>query len=312
MKKFSGFNKPSSNYSKLPHEFMNLMSEMSSMSELKVVLYILRHTWGYGDETKKITIDEFCKGRKQRNKTTGEISRIDNGTGLSEQGVRDGIQKAIEDGFIVVSVDSSDSARIKKYYSLNMADSEFEEIVDEEPQDLEVKDLEPEVKDLDPRGLNSVPPSEKETNKETKEKKARTKKVKFTEQELKQMDDKVNYIISSSLVADKVEIYDKRSMIPPELWVYADLYVKLTGQTPKKSNLSDWLHTFQNWLADSVTESHIERAWNIINHVFVVRPASLNNTINKIQGDDRLLEASKNSTPPEEGGEIGDYIDYGS
>ena len=150
---FRGFRQRQSNYSELPHEFIDLLPSIKAATELKVVIYILRHTWGFQefDRPKKITIDEFMYGRKRE-----DGSRMDGGTGLSEQGVRDGIAKALEHNYIVVTVDSSDKARIEKAYMLN-----FAEVKDLDPQTLEVKSLDPKSFDLYPP--NFRPRSEKET-----------------------------------------------------------------------------------------------------------------------------------------------------
>ncbi len=145
---FVGFNPPTENYSKLPHEFIAAFHLINSLSEMKVVMYVLRHTWGFRDNEKKITIDEFMNGRKLRDRT-----RMDKGTGLSEQSVRNGIEQAIKDGFLEVEIDDHDKARIKKYYSLKMFDD----------QPSGYKSHKPEVKELDPRGLKDIPRTEKET-----------------------------------------------------------------------------------------------------------------------------------------------------
>jgi len=124
LEKFSGFPQPEQNFSKLPHVFIDLLSEIDSLAELKVTLYVLRHTWGFSeyDKPKKITTDEFEHGRKKR-----DGSRMDNGTGLSTNSVRAGLEKAVERGTLTVEVDESDKARIEKRYCLNMRDdSNFE------------------------------------------------------------------------------------------------------------------------------------------------------------------------------------------
>ena len=112
-------------YTRLPHELIDEMHKMSDC-ELRVVLYIFRHTWGFQEidneiskkklgRGKKLTIDEFMKGRKYAD---GE--RIDDGTGLSDRGVKNGIAQAIEHGYILCEVDDSDKARIRKYYSIKV------------------------------------------------------------------------------------------------------------------------------------------------------------------------------------------------
>jgi hypothetical protein len=113
---FSGFSEPSENWSKLPHQFIEALPILSSESEIKVVLYVLRHTWGYGDTEKKITLNEFSTGRRRR-----DGSRIDNGTGQSINAIKDGLRRAIEHGFIECETDDSDKARSKTYYWLKMS-----------------------------------------------------------------------------------------------------------------------------------------------------------------------------------------------
>lgn len=117
-KKFSGFTPPVSNYFRMPNEWINICAEIKSLAELKIIQYVLRHTWGfheYDGKPKPITIDEFMHGKKRK-----DGSRIDNGTGLSDRGVKDGIALAIGDGYLICEVDDSDKARIKKSYSLKI------------------------------------------------------------------------------------------------------------------------------------------------------------------------------------------------
>lgn len=119
MSKFNGFTKPEQNYSKLPHDFVDRLSEIETVAELKVVLYVLRHTWGFSefDKPKKMTYDEIANGRKRKDGT-----RIDGGTGLSVNSIHAGAEKAVEHGFLTIETDESDKARIEKWYCLNMAD----------------------------------------------------------------------------------------------------------------------------------------------------------------------------------------------
>ena len=69
MTTFQGFEEPRENWSKLPHDFINVLPLIETIGEMKVILYILRHTWGFHDEDKKITIDEFEHGRKRKDQT---------------------------------------------------------------------------------------------------------------------------------------------------------------------------------------------------------------------------------------------------
>lgn len=116
---FPGFWHPNDNegYSKMPHELIDRLDKIDSLSELKIILYIMRHTWGFQEfeRGKKITTEEFMHGRKR-----SDGSRMDNGTGLSDWGVKDGIAKAIKHGYILCTVDDRDKGRIKKYYKINI------------------------------------------------------------------------------------------------------------------------------------------------------------------------------------------------
>lgn len=154
---FRGFRQPKANYSKLPHQFISLLPEINSLAEMKVLLYLLRHTWGFKEygTKKRITIDEFVHGRKR-----SDGNRYDAGTGLSEQGVRDGLAKALAHKFIVMDVDDRDKARVKKFYGLNIARAKD---LEAGVQTLDPQTFEVEVKSLDPNPQNFVPRSEKET-----------------------------------------------------------------------------------------------------------------------------------------------------
>jgi DNA-binding PadR family transcriptional regulator len=156
---FAGFDEPTANYSKLPHAMIDALPQVETVGEMKVILYILRHTWGFQDDQKRITIDEFQNGRKRRDGT-----RLDSGTGLNRGTIMDGLKRAEAHGFIGVEVDDRDLGRIKKYYRLRMRGDEGAEDHTPEPEKHTA-----EVQKLDPRGMKTIPRSEKETvEKETK------------------------------------------------------------------------------------------------------------------------------------------------
>ena len=134
VEKFEGFTPPVSNYFRMPNEWIDICADIKSLAELKIIQYVLRHTWGwheYDGKPKKITLDEFMHGRKRDDGT-----RMDKGTGLSDRGVKDGVALAIEDGYLVCEVDDSDKARIKKSYSLRLL-----------PQNSDRKNLPPKQSD---------------------------------------------------------------------------------------------------------------------------------------------------------------------
>ena len=128
---FPGFNTSFKGYSQLPNEWLDeIISQIDNIAELKVVLYIYRHTWGYQekkinpddpakhDEIKRITTDEFMHGRKKADGT-----RMDRGTGLSNRSVIDGLRNAVKHGYILETVDDRDKGRVVKSYALNMLKS---------------------------------------------------------------------------------------------------------------------------------------------------------------------------------------------
>ncbi len=114
---YEGFSKPEANFFRLPNEWTDITAQVTSLAEMKLVEYVLRHTWGYSeyDIVKKITTDEFMHGRKGK-----DGNRIDHGTGLSNKSVIEGLHKAVQHGLLEVETDDSDKARIKKYYKLKM------------------------------------------------------------------------------------------------------------------------------------------------------------------------------------------------
>ena len=128
--KFKGFIIPKTNYFRLPNDWLDMIRGMP-LCEERIILYVLRHTWGYNgqeEKPKRISIDEFMNGRKKKN---GD--RIDGGLGLSSNSVREGVRLAVEHGYLKVEEKGHDRARIQRFYSLvltedtpNFRDSKFE------------------------------------------------------------------------------------------------------------------------------------------------------------------------------------------
>ena len=115
---FTGFEWPKANWSRLPHRLIELLPEFSTKAELAVVLYILRHTWGFQEfeKAERLTLDEFENGR-----VFSQAGRIDEGVGMSRNAIREDLRRAEEHGFIEVEVDDDDPARVRKAYRLRMA-----------------------------------------------------------------------------------------------------------------------------------------------------------------------------------------------
>lgn len=115
--RFSGFRRPEQNWFRMPSNWTDITAGITSLAELKVVEYVLKHTWGYQEYeiTKKITIDEFMNGRRRKDGT-----RLDLGTGLSKPSVVAGLKSAVANGYLIEEKDETDRARIKKYFRLRM------------------------------------------------------------------------------------------------------------------------------------------------------------------------------------------------
>src|SRR5436309_12621942 len=160
---FEGFNKPEANFFRLPNEWTDITARITSLAELKLVEYVLKHTWGYSefDMVKKITTDEFMSGRKKKN---GE--RIDTGTGLSKPSVIEGLTSAVKHGLLEVEIDDSDKARIKKSYKLKMRTPIEEPEPDEQEAQADVKKLYTRVKNVNSSGKPSLQRSEKTLKKD--------------------------------------------------------------------------------------------------------------------------------------------------
>lgn len=126
---FRGFSSPEQNWYKMPNEFTELAASLVRRRMTAVVillLYIMRHTWGYQEYgiAKKITLDEFINGRKMTNG-----ARMDSGTGLSDLTIRSAINDAVKVGVLVMEVDDHDKGRMKRYFRLKMADDDAQDRV---------------------------------------------------------------------------------------------------------------------------------------------------------------------------------------
>src|SRR5438874_1897533 len=157
---FAGFSKPEANFFRLPNEWTDITAHVTSLAEMKLVEYVLKHTWGYSEfnVVKKITTDEFMYGRKRK---SGE--RIDSGTGLSKPSVIAGLKSAVAHGLLEEETDDSDKARIKKYYKLKMKTPIAEDEPEQKTPHADVKKLYIGVKNFNSRGKETLHRSEKDT-----------------------------------------------------------------------------------------------------------------------------------------------------
>lgn len=208
---FPGFDIPKENWSKLPHDFINALPLIETIGEMKVILYILRHTWGFQDESKKITVDEFVNGRKLKDR-----SRMDTGTGLSKSTVVDGLKRAEAHGFISVEVDDYDGGRIKKIYSLRGIDS----IPQETPKS-------------DPRGIESIPRSEKETLERNLEKETSLPEAgTISDSDIENSESEIPDVPNPTIPVESSEVPEQSKPVRPPS---ADVFREETHRWPRKS-----------------------------------------------------------------------------
>ena len=104
--KFRGFSSPRT--TPTPDEFYDrVLAEIDNLAELKVVLYVIRHTFGWGKLIDRISLSQFVHGVTRRGMIReGGGSKLveiplDRGTGLSEPSVREGLRRAIRHGYLV-------------------------------------------------------------------------------------------------------------------------------------------------------------------------------------------------------------------
>ena len=97
MGSFRGFPPIKSNFTAIPNLFFDeLLSEIKSVAELKVLLYIFRHTYGWQKRFDCISLSQFVSGV-----ITREGVKVDNGIGIDKKSVLRGIDGCLERGTIL-------------------------------------------------------------------------------------------------------------------------------------------------------------------------------------------------------------------
>lgn len=94
--KFPGFSSP--RFTQVPDEIMDTLMPDLSEAELKVLLYIVRRTFGFGKDADAISLNQMTYGIQTRD---GRV--LDRGTGLSRSSVRRGVAGLEGKGIITVS-----------------------------------------------------------------------------------------------------------------------------------------------------------------------------------------------------------------
>jgi hypothetical protein len=90
---FDGFRRPTT--TDTPDELFDvILPQVTSLAELKVIMYVVRHTFGYNKWLDHISLSEFERGITTKGKDD-QSRRIDAGVGLSRRGIIDGLKAAM-------------------------------------------------------------------------------------------------------------------------------------------------------------------------------------------------------------------------
>jgi len=113
-KKFPGFRSPK--YTQVPDELFDELLSQLNESELKVLLYIVRRTFGFKKDRDNISIAQICNGIETKK---GKV--LDKGTGLGKSSVIRAV-KGLEDKNIIIADRRKDLKRgfLPTTYSLNI------------------------------------------------------------------------------------------------------------------------------------------------------------------------------------------------
>ncbi|MGB3346627.1 MAG: replication protein [Candidatus Humimicrobiia bacterium] len=118
--KFQGIESP--NYTQVPNIFLDeLMSELIG-SELKVLMYITRRTFGFGKRSDNISLNQIANGIIKKDSTV-----LDKGTGLSKMQIINAINKLVDKGIIIKVKRASENKGLEATnYSLKFKNDLFE------------------------------------------------------------------------------------------------------------------------------------------------------------------------------------------
>jgi hypothetical protein len=104
--RFKGFS--SAYFTATPSEFIDVwLARIDTLAELKVILYVIRRTFGWGKFVDRISVSQFTKGITRRMTVRDRQSvkqvevQVDHGTGLTKSSVRRGLKRAVEHGYLM-------------------------------------------------------------------------------------------------------------------------------------------------------------------------------------------------------------------
>src|SRR2546423_10454964 len=116
-KHFKGYSKP--NYTPVPDELFDEQLADLSGAELKVLLYIIRRTFGFKKPSDNISLNQICRGIVTKG---GDV--LDRGTGLSQQSVLNALKGLIQKKAIIATKRvSKEKGNEPTCYTLNIMPS---------------------------------------------------------------------------------------------------------------------------------------------------------------------------------------------
>ncbi len=92
---FSGFEDPRRQYTQVPDYLLDFLLPDLPGSELKILLYLIRHAFGYGRESVAVSWSRFLEGT-----VTRDGKRLDWGAGVRRDALKEGIPSLAEKGLI--------------------------------------------------------------------------------------------------------------------------------------------------------------------------------------------------------------------
>ena len=90
---FSGFDEP--NFTGIPNKFFDEIMQQLSEPELRAMLYIFRHTYGWNKHADAISYNQFLQGIKAR-----DGRQIDKGAGVCNSSLAKGLESLVKRGYI--------------------------------------------------------------------------------------------------------------------------------------------------------------------------------------------------------------------
>jgi DNA-binding MarR family transcriptional regulator len=95
LRDFPGFYRP--RYTPIPDQLLDDVMAFLSGAELKVLLYIMRHTYGYKKSADNISLSQLAEGITTRNSRV-----VDRGTGLGRTAIKQALKTLEAKGLIIV------------------------------------------------------------------------------------------------------------------------------------------------------------------------------------------------------------------